>query len=84
MAKATMTITLDPELKTELQKYAKNLGTNASNLMSMLVTQYIKRPRNPLENMEFEAFTDEEMEEMMSDKDFVKNINKMEKLLAKI
>ncbi len=84
MSKATMTITLEPELKTELQRYAKNLGTNASNLMSMLATQYIRKPRNPLENIEFEPFTDEEIKDLLKSPSIKKNIKKMEKLLAKI
>lgn len=85
MAKSTMLISIDRELKEKFQARAKKMGTNASNLVSMVMVQFLesKSPEKYLD-LEIEPFTDEEMEEMMNDKELQKKIARMNSLLAKI
>lgn len=86
MNKSTMTITLETDIKTNLKETAKEMWTNASNLLSMIIVKFIKDKQkyDPLNNIEFENFSIEEMKAINGDKEFQKEIEEMNKLIAKV
>lgn len=58
MAKSTMLISIEQELKEKFQTEAKKMGTNASNLVSMIMVQFLEnRNKAKYLNIEIEDFS---------------------------
>ncbi len=75
--KSTMTISLDKSLKEKFTDYAISLWTNPTNLLNMIIVNYIKSPtiifKNPLLENDIEDFSDKQIKELMNDKSVIKN-----------
>lgn len=89
--KTTMTISVDEDLKKEFFAFSKQIWTNPTNLVNMLMKNTITtrevnfRANNSLD-LEIESFSEEEIKSFWED--FIKKTNentkKLEKLLANV
>ncbi len=83
--KATMTISVPKDLKENFTYFAKSLWTNPTNLLCMIMKNTITTREikftNPILDIEVEPLNDEEMKDLMNDKDIQENTKKLEKLL---
>lgn len=68
MAKTTMLISLDQEIKERFQAQAKKMWTNASNLVSMVIVQFLEnKNKAKYLDLEIENFSEEEIKSMWKD-----------------
>jgi antitoxin component of RelBE/YafQ-DinJ toxin-antitoxin module len=89
--KTTMTISVDKELKNAFSNFSKQIWTNPTNLINMLMvntinTRQVKFWSRESDDFEIEAFSEDEINSFSSE--FIEKTNentkKLEKLLANI
>lgn len=87
--KTTMTISVEEDLKKAFFIFSRQIWTNPTNLVNMLMKNTIStrevnfRADNFLD-LEIEAFSEDEIRSLKSNKSIEKNTKKLEKLLANI
>ncbi len=83
--KTTMTISLEKDLKQEFTEFSKALGTNPTNLLSMMIKSTlnsweVKFSVSPFLDVEVESFSKKETKALKNNKNIQKNIKKLEKV----
>lgn len=89
--KTTMNISVDQNLKDAFSKFAREIWTNPTNLINMLMQNSVNNgevlfSRKNILDIEIEPFNDEEIESFWEDfmKKTQENTKKLEKLLVHI
>lgn len=87
--KTTMTISVDKELKDAFSNFSKQIWTNPTNLINMLMVNTISTRQVNFwskndDKFEIEAFSEEEMNSLMNNKSIQKNYDKLKKILINV
>lgn len=85
--KTTMTISLEKDLKQNFTNFSKSLGTNPTNLLSMMMKNTlnsweVKFKSNPFLDIEIESFSDTEIKNLKNNKNIQENTKKLKRILS--
>ena len=86
--KTTMTISLEKDLKEDFSTFARDIWTNPTNLLNMMMKNTLStrevRFWKPILDIEVEPFSEEEVKMLQENPRIQENLRKAEKLLANI
>jgi len=87
--KTTMTISVEEDLKKAFFAFSKQIWTNPTNLVNMLmkntiITKEINFRANNFLDLEIEPFSEEEIKSLTNNKGIQKNTKRLEKILINV